>query len=334
MMSLVTLSLSCSLFVLVGNWSLVGPLTLEQADAEPEYAPPYFLYLIMGRGARPAYLDEVLHTNRSRLVMLSWQHNTSTTDVFMPQSTITTGRIRLGEYAYDLERHLGHKFLYWIWMDEDARFGPEPVHESVHKWEEFLLDWQPAVGVAEYYPRHRAVLDALQAKPDDIWSVFSFDGIFNAQHHETLRHMTPLNATYDHVSWHMSALINLYRAGSYVDHVLEYRGLKVSNPEHKSPVNYEVGNNFMRRIEPHLPGEHMPAPIAECIRASGRHHYDVSLMMWGTPRKKYWSYENPTTAASLAKRQRSWAVHNLTACVRSTRGLDDTTPLYVHRDPV
>ncbi|CEO99575.1 Glycosyl transferase 64 domain-containing protein [Plasmodiophora brassicae] len=308
---------------------------LFESDPPPyEYTSPYFLYLIMARGGRPEYLDAVLKTNRSRLVTLSWEENAPTTDVFMPESTITTGRIRLGEFARHLEQETGHRYMYWIWMDEDAVFGPEPVQESIRNWEDFLLEWQPAVGVSDYNPRLPGVIEAMNAGGNaDVWSVFSFDGIFNAQHHETLAHMTPLNATYDDESWHMSALINLYKAGAYVDHVLEFRGLKVRNPEHRSPVDYLKSSEVFRRVEPFLPGDHLPRPLAECVEASGRHHFDLTLMMWGTPRRKYWSYDAPMSPATWARRRRSWALHNRTACVLSMRALEDTTPFYVHPIP-
>ncbi|CEO99759.1 Glycosyltransferase [Plasmodiophora brassicae] len=283
------------------------------------------------RTGRPAALEAILTSERSRVVVLNWKDNDPTADIYFPDSTMTTCRNRLGQYGRELEAKLQHRFMYWIWMDDDIVFETKPERDALHKWEDFLLEWQPAIGLTDvYYVMRTPAVESVRGNDPPVWSVFSFDALFNAQHRETLDYLTPLIETFDNKSWHASALINIYKAAAYVDHILEYRGLRVHNGGHDSPVNYDASYWYLKdELEPTLISAYVPEPIATCLRNKGAIHLDLSLDVWGTPRKKYFSYRNPTAPDTIALRTRcSYAYRDVGACVQSIRACKEHRPLY------
>ena len=151
------------------------------------------------------------------------------TYLFDNTTTWRTGRNRLFYHA--MNRKPG--FIYYIFMDDDVslKFNeaatPEmKVYSPIHIFQNWLLDYGPAVGVVDY--REATEGENVRKRKRGICGIFNddslcnptiqYDMLFNAYHANAVGHIFPLQTRHEGVSWYMT--------GRYVHSIaeLKFRG--------------------------------------------------------------------------------------------------------------
>jgi len=163
--------------------------------------------------------------------------------VFAKESTWTTGRNLLFFAAIERIRH----YHYYIFLDDDVDLGFNSFSSQEMKrltpfraFEKWLLDDEPAVGVGNYKDNGRMLLERrrLMCGINDssiVVPVVWFDALFNAFHHDAIKHILPYPTQYDKESWWVSPLhvlcsVELIFRGQ----ALEYLAITASNPQHRA----------------------------------------------------------------------------------------------------
>jgi len=189
-----------------------------------------FLYLIQGKKELPEHLNG-LHDSENDVIFLSWKKPTKK-GIFFPNSTWTEGRNRL----YQEVIHLKKDYLYYVFMDEDARLATTkyckvPCKNPWRLFEQYLLEYQPAVGVP-FYCWHR--------KPEmKVDTTFTFDAIVKAIHQEALNVLLPYYDGDDKESWWYSQLYFVHMASLlYPSHTLQFNTLEAINSSHQDGDAY------------------------------------------------------------------------------------------------
>ncbi|XP_013380326.1 uncharacterized protein LOC106151544 isoform X1 [Lingula anatina] len=255
----------------------------------------------MTRGKRFVYLvnaktrTEVtgLKADKDRDVFwLTFKVGDKTGNVNAPNSTWSSGRNMILDYAIEQAKKRGDGgYLYYIFLDNDVilRTRSEP-HVNWKPWsemkadpyerfEDFLLEFEPAVGYGRYaepYRQHHE-LD----KPTNIG--WDFDACFNAFHRDTLSFLLPYETSMDNSSWYnapwiMKQLISML----YNTHRLQCNSVFVENkflhskksPSEKGPNVYNDKQNF------HIPRNyllHALQPMAQTNPPIKNHLKDAIL---------------------------------------------------------
>ena len=163
--------------------------------------------------------------------------------VFAKESTWTTGRNNL--YCAAIER-ISH-YHYYIFLDDDVDLGFNSFSSQEMKrltpfraFEKWLLDDGPAVGVANYKITGRTLLQRRRVmcginKQPLVIPVMWFDALFNAFHHEAIKHILPYPTQYDKESWWISQLhvicsVELIFRGQ----ALKYVAITAFNRQHRA----------------------------------------------------------------------------------------------------
>ena len=129
--------------------------------------------------------------------------------VFAKESTWTTGRNLLYFVAIERIRH----YHYYIFLDDDVELGFNSLSSKEMKrltpfraFEQWLLDDEPAVGVVDFSKlgktllKRRRVICNTDASTVVVPVIF-FDALFNAFHHQSIKHILPFPTQYDRDSW-------------------------------------------------------------------------------------------------------------------------------------
>jgi hypothetical protein len=264
-------------------------------EEESEPTLKNFLYLIQGPSELPSHLESILKTNYSEVVMLSFKEQTSKTTLFFPNSTWTQGRNMLFHYAKRLEQRTNCLFKYWIFLDEDVRLDAV----QLRRFEQFLLDYEPAVGVPKipWNPRISSPSTGI-AGDWKVLPVYHFDGIFNAFHREAVEWLLPYNASFDDSSWWTSQLILIHKAGMwYQSHILEFTDLVASNPFSRK---YPRSKTNWKEIQDDF-GNALPSKMKACFFDKGQLGFNVTTksLLWGTVRRKDAPYNYPPSFQKL-----------------------------------
>jgi len=96
------------------------------------------LYMIQSSSKLPEIYECLKNKN---FVLLSYKENTPETNIFYPNSTWTTGRNKLREYALNLNE----KYDYYIFLDEDVVFTNYNQYEGFEKFEELICNYEPDI---------------------------------------------------------------------------------------------------------------------------------------------------------------------------------------------
>ncbi|CAB4036282.1 Hypothetical predicted protein [Paramuricea clavata] len=155
-------------------------------------------------------------------------------------TTWNTGRNYLYEHA--MKRKTA--YLYYIFVDEDASLRPNADSNvnvtSLGLWrsfENFLVEYKPAVGIATYCHDKTQACKGQRNKPGGngvyVLSGYLFDACFNAFHHDALPYLLPYNLKNENKSWwysqhYVATLAKHYFQGS----VLIYGNVNIVNGEH------------------------------------------------------------------------------------------------------
>lgn len=163
--------------------------------------------------------------------------------VFAKESTWTTGRNLLYFVAIERIRH----YHYYIFLDDDVDLGFNWFSSQEMKrltpfraFEQWLLDDEPAVGVVNYNDNGKALLERRRLicgikEPPIVVPVIWFDAVFNAFHHQSIKHILPFPTQYDKDSWWISQLHVIFAAELiFRGQTLEYVAITASNGQHRA----------------------------------------------------------------------------------------------------
>ena len=107
-------------------------------------------------------------------------------------------------------------------------------------FEEWLLDAEPAVGVANYKDYGKVLLERRRLmcsinESSVAVPVMWFDALFNTFHHESVKHILPFPTKYDKESWWISQLHAIYSVQLiFRGQALEYLPISPYNPQHRA----------------------------------------------------------------------------------------------------
>ena len=162
--------------------------------------------------------------------------------VFAKESTWTTGRNLLYFVAIERIRH----YHYYIFLDDDVDLGFNAFSSQQMKrltpfraFEEWLLADEPVVGAADYNNigktlfQRRRLICGINESPLVV-PVIWFDALFNAFHHQSIKHILPFPTQYDKDSWWISQLHVIYAAELiFRGQALEYVAITAYNRQHR-----------------------------------------------------------------------------------------------------
>ena len=175
--------------------------------------------------------------------------------VFAKESTWATGRNLLYFVAIERIRH----YHYYIFLDDDVDLGFNSFSSQEMKrltpfraFEQWLLDDEPAVGVANYLNNGKILLDLRRVmcgiNYSSVVPVMEFDALFNAFHHKAVKHILPYLTQYDKDSWWISQLHVIYSVELiFRGQALKYVAITVLNPQHRG---YPRGKWKYSTVEP------------------------------------------------------------------------------------
>jgi len=163
--------------------------------------------------------------------------------VFAKESTWTTGRNLLYFVAIERIRH----YHYYIFLDDDVDLGFNSFSSQEMKsltpfrtFEQWLLDNEPAVGVVEFRNNGKRLVKRMGGmrgiyEPPTVVPVMWFDALFNAFHHEAIKHILPYPMQYDNESWAISQLHVIYSVELiFRGQALVYMPITAHNPQHRA----------------------------------------------------------------------------------------------------
>ncbi len=188
-----------------------------------------FLYLVQVEGELPHRL-RTLESDDSDVRFLSWKTRSSDPRaVFYPHSSWTEGRNRLYK---EID---GTAYEYYIFLDDDVEMHARKgrARNGWRAFEAFLLDYEPAVGVARYmWQLTGGGLDV--SKP--VQGVRFFDAVMNAFHHEAVHTLLPYCDLLDRYSeCYSQSLVCSLAADLYPGHVLQCNSIEVVNLQSRRP---------------------------------------------------------------------------------------------------
>eukprot|EP00929_Paragymnodinium_shiwhaense_P051582 TRINITY_DN25938_c0_g1_i2.p1 TRINITY_DN25938_c0_g1~~TRINITY_DN25938_c0_g1_i2.p1 ORF type:complete len:540 (-),score=123.64 TRINITY_DN25938_c0_g1_i2:331-1950(-) len=219
--------------------------------------------------------------------------------LFFPNSILAEGRNVLLAAAAAEEFRRGSRFHYYAMMDADTVAVP-PWRIALPRFEAFLADWQPAVGVPAYIDP-RGVDGEMPSEKDNTTgrlphSVFQFDHICLAIHAEAAPALLPYEPEYDgSCNWVSQWKLTALASGIYRDHVLVLPTVRVLNPAHSKYAKDECMKH-MAKVSEELraeapPGSQscFPDPIHAVVKlqnVDGKVHQHGSYIPWGHARRK------------------------------------------------
>ena len=217
---------------------------------ETDFRP--FIYLTQTERCLPLNLNASIGDNEAcncDVIVLSYKEQcqeltpSHVAYVYDPQSTWSSGRNTL--YFTALNRTPGYH--YYIFLDDDVTLTfndltpPEMKKmQPIRAIEEWLLDYEPAVGVLDY-AQHSAKWTLIRRKlicgvsdSSLVLPVVWFDAIFHAFHYKAVAHILPYSTQHDKKSWWMSALrifplVELKFRGQ----ALLFAAVTAKNPKHR-----------------------------------------------------------------------------------------------------
>tara|TARA_A100001015_G_C14981937_1_gene709832 strand:- start:176 stop:1810 length:1635 start_codon:yes stop_codon:yes gene_type:complete len=190
------------------------------------YCLPKCLYLIQCSSKLPDIYSCLKNKN---IVVLSYKEETEDTTIFYPNSTWTTGRNKLREYALSLKE----KYDYYIYLDEDIIFkGGITQKEGFRQFEHLLDVYKPLIGNPQmenrgWYNNHGNLIKDVEAQ-----SVVCFDGIMNAYSKEIFSEniILPYDDHFDKTNWWGSQIMTWIKCNYYYKNkVILFPQLKIRN---------------------------------------------------------------------------------------------------------
>ena len=194
-----------------------------------------FVYLVQAESCLPkhqtALFIQLGSSSKRDIIVLSWGQQclldsstnlTGVDYVYVKNTTWSTGR----NILYNLAKaNKDNKYQYYIFMDEDIEFTFTPntaqdiyskgTKNALEAFENFLLSYEPAVGLCNYCSRcgkslsNGSVVPALccSARPSSgilppiLPVTITFDAAINAFHTDAIQHILPYRLDYEEISW-------------------------------------------------------------------------------------------------------------------------------------
>lgn len=233
-----------------GNTSLLTTIRpTKQSISKP------FIYLIQTEHCLPSQLNsskEIGYENTCKcdVVVLSYRtpclepKPSHVSYVFVGEGSWNLGR----NILYFIARERTPGYNYYIFLDDDIElrfnsFTPQEMKKLTpfRAFEEWLLDYQPAVGIADELGSQGAVsilkkrsLNCGINEASMVIPTAYFDALFNAFHRNAIEHILPYPTKYDKESWwasqlHVICSVELKFRGQ----ALMFVPVTVNNPQHR-----------------------------------------------------------------------------------------------------
>lgn len=191
--------------------------------------------------------------------------------LFDETSTWGSGRNKL--FFHTMERRPG--YTYYIFTDDDIslRFNDATTLEMrqltpIRVFQNWLLDFEPAVGVVDYGSQGNQLRDRMR-KICGISNITSlanptifYDPLFNAFHAKAVRHIFPLDTRHERVSWwitdkYVASVVELKFRGQ----ALLFFPVTVGNPLHRNYPRSLAGTKkswqaFIAGVEMEIPTQY------------------------------------------------------------------------------
>jgi hypothetical protein len=216
--------------------------------------PKKFLYLLMGKGCLPVHLRGERNigdgsTCDCDIIMFGYKEKCHEAKnetlkhveyIHRNGTTWNTGRNYLYEHA--MKRKTA--YLYYIFMDDDVFLRPNADSNvnanSLGLWrsfENFLVEYEPAVGIASYCSSKTTVCKEKTNKPGEtgvyVLSAIIFDACFNAFHRDALPYLLPYNLKDEDKSWWYSQhYVGLLAKHYFPGSILIYGNVNIVNGGH------------------------------------------------------------------------------------------------------
>lgn len=234
-----------------------------------------FLYLVQVEGELPERL-RTLESDNSDVRFLSWKtRSADPRGILYPHSSWTEGRNRLYK---EIE---GTAYDYYIFLDDDVEMHVRRggARNGWRAFEAFLLDYEPAVGVARYmWQLQGGGLDVTQP----VQGVRFFDALTNAFHREAVHTLLPYGDLLDRYSeCYSQSLLCSLAADLYEGHVLQYNDVEVVNLQSRRAEREYL---YCRAEDLYLGAYRDPRRYAEFLRLTKGAY--ATHRPFGEPRRK------------------------------------------------
>ena len=180
------------------------------------------------------------------------------TYLFYPNTGWGTGRNVL--YFAAITR--SPKYHYYIFMDDDVILHFHSIAPPQMKrlppfrvFEQWLLDYEPAVGIVNYSAHHKGIWTIelrkkMCNKRDSplVIPILWFDALFNAFHYKSIEHLFPYRTQYESKTW-WSSQIYMFSAVELIfrGQALMFAPVTAGNPKHRPyPRSLEDENTRWR----------------------------------------------------------------------------------------
>jgi hypothetical protein len=210
-----------------------------------------FVYMIQSAGPMP--YPEIPGPD-SDVLLLTWEHRSDWPGaIHLPDSSWNEGRNRLLWEACRQGHRTGNDYLFYIFLDDDCRVREDidlarklnqPLTGNPFRtFEQFLLDWEPAVGYTRYDWQHFEKDRAVNLG-------HNVDALFNAFHRETLDFLLPYYTGFDSESWLYSQhILNHLASLFYHPYRIQYNLVQTTNTRRQGYIQrkkyWEIPTTFL-----------------------------------------------------------------------------------------
>ena len=251
--------INCDILSIVGTVISQNAVLFQAYGTEKtteNSSPKVFIYLTQTEQCLPPTLASSSEigdpeTCNCDVIVLSFrkkcqvQKTPHITYLFDPNTGWGTGR----NVLYFAVKARFPRYLYYIFLDDDVvprfnSFAPPEMrrHPPFRVFEHWLLDYEPVVGVLDNQQHYGAIwaiekgrticnkTDSSLVIPT-VW----FDGLFNAYHYKSIKHLFPYRTQYEKISWwslhrYMFTAVELIFRGQ----ALMFVPVTAGNPAHRS----------------------------------------------------------------------------------------------------
>ncbi|NBP57557.1 hypothetical protein EBU71_13675 [bacterium] len=149
-----------------------------------------FVYLIQAKGSLPSIYECL----RSRdFILLSYKEQTQDSHIYFPNSTWTTGRNKLREYALNLKK----KYDYYIFLDEDVVFLEKNQEDGFTEVERLIRKYLPIIATPNYVGYYEAHAQKRVEQITEATTTIEVDALFNITRTDDEVQLDDLLESYD-----------------------------------------------------------------------------------------------------------------------------------------
>lgn len=258
-------------------------------NGPPSHGPKKFVYLVQAESCLLEHLTSFLKiaersSQHRDVLVLSWgqqcfDSSTNLSNVvyfYNNDTTWSSGR----NILYRLATNRKDKYRYYIFMDEDIEFFytsnttqdiySEGTKHPLEAFENFLLSYEPAVGLCNYCSRcgkhlpDGSFVSALCCSarpatgilPPILPVTISFDAAFNAFHADAIQHILPYRLDYEKISWWESQKYVILASDIlFRGQVVRYTHVTAVNNYHRDYPQQVLANwgDILKDIRKHVP---------------------------------------------------------------------------------